>query len=198
MDYRKNVYNICRKLAQKFDRPRGFLDFSSSSQLFFDSYIPGTGIHSDGAKIIANYLKTIALERPDAMERIDFTHNRIGNDATKAIADLVVARNGGLKSVDLDFNIITSNGVKPFCDEDVLGKLISLSFSGNSIQDEGATYLAEAIETNTSLIGLDVTHNEIGDAGATKLGNSLLISPNKELHIEGRVYYSAKELLNEI
>ena len=45
--------------------------------------------------------------------------------------------------------------------------------SDNNIGDEGATAIAKALETNTTLSELDLYHNNIGDEGATAIAKAL-------------------------
>ena len=43
----------------------------------------------------------------------------------------------------------------------------------NNIGDEGATAIAKALETNTTLSKLDLMYNNIGDEGATAIAKAL-------------------------
>ena len=48
-----------------------------------------------------------------------------------------------------------------------------LNLAWNEIGSKGATYLAESLFRNTSLVLLDLSHNEIQDSGAERLACSL-------------------------
>ena len=48
-----------------------------------------------------------------------------------------------------------------------------LNLAWNEIGSKGATYLAESLVRNTSLVHLDLSHNEIQDSGAERLACSL-------------------------
>ena len=52
-------------------------------------------------------------------------------------------------------------------------QLVSLNFYGKRIGPEGASLLAQELETNTTLAKLSLHGNELGDAGATAIALAL-------------------------
>lgn len=63
--------------------------------------------------------------------------------------------------------------------------LIRLDFRNNKITDAGAWYIAEALKTNSTLIGLNLNSNKITDIGAGYLAQALTINPMLEqLHLQ--------------
>ena len=55
-----------------------------------------------------------------------------------------------------------------------------LSLWGNSIGEAGATQLADALRTNTSAKELHLSDNSIGEAGATQLADALRTNTSME------------------
>ena len=53
------------------------------------------------------------------------------------------------------------------------GTVTTVNLSQGSIDDVGATQLADALRTNTSLRNLDLHYNEIDDEGAVQLADAL-------------------------
>ena len=47
---------------------------------------------------------------------------------------------------------------------------------GNSIGDEGAEYLAEALKVNNSVTEINLNHNSIGSEGAKHLAEALKVN----------------------
>ena len=59
--------------------------------------------------------------------------------------------------------------------------LTELWLDCNSIGDEGATAMGNALAVNASLTELQLSGNSIGDAGATALGNALAVNASLKL-----------------
>ncbi|KAF4031289.1 Leucine Rich repeat [Phytophthora infestans] len=65
-------------------------------------------------------------------------------------------------------------------------RLRTLDLGFNRLTDTGATHLAEALETNTSLESLYLSGNEIGPAGARALAQALIKNTHlRSLHLSG-------------
>ncbi len=73
----------------------------------------------------------------------------------------------------------------------------SWDFSKSVIGDDGAKALAEALETNKTLTGLDLAYNNIGDSGAKALAEAL--ETNTTLTTLGLTFNDiSKSLMNQI
>jgi hypothetical protein len=59
--------------------------------------------------------------------------------------------------------------------------LVSLDLSGNRIGDAGASALADALRSHTTLQSLNVSRNRIGDAGCVAIGDALAAAADSHL-----------------
>ena len=126
-----------------------------------------TSIDNDGAKALANALKTCT-----DLISLDLSNNEIGRDGAEALAD-ALSPCTSLTSLNLSGNSIGDSGAKAFAD--ILKKLSlhKLDISGNSIDHNGIEALANALKSHTHLTSFNISSNLIGDSGAEILADAL-------------------------
>lgn len=107
---------------------------------------------------------------------IEFTHQCV-SDLADAIRD-----NQYLEKLEISYCSITNMDVRYLASVINTSVLKYLNLSANSISDEGAKYLAEALVTNMVLIELSLSTNQIGNGGLKMLADALICT-NKTLKV---------------
>ena len=133
-----------------------------------------TSIGSDGAKALANALKTCT-----GLISLDLSSNMIGWIGAKALGDALsvctslTSLNLSGNSIDNSGAVAIANGLKKLSDTlKVHTSLTSLNLSGNSIGDDGATALAGVLK-KLKLTTLNLSSNKINTSGAEALAAAL-------------------------
>ena len=111
------------------------------------------GIRDKGALIIA---KTLIDTRNTKVTHINLWDNGIGDRGAMALAELIIAATDRTSS-----SSCSSSSPPPY--------QWRLNLRNNSIRNTGALALAEALEGNTTLTELDLSHNPISGRGVAAL-----------------------------
>ena len=93
---------------------------------------------------------------------LDVRANKLDATAGKALAE-ALAVNKGLRSLDVGFNRLGTEGAPPLLATSSMLSAINLSWNG--IGAEGAPALADALERNCTLKSCDLRSNELEGAG---------------------------------
>jgi Ran GTPase-activating protein (RanGAP) involved in mRNA processing and transport len=130
------------------------------------------GRNSTAARIILE-----GLHSNTALEQLDLGNCELNDQGMSILATALAIRNVSILELDLQWNDITSMGVRALVDDhvEVVKTLTKLSLSGNSIRCEGATILANALEDNAlpSLKELQLDSCGIRDDGFVALASAL-------------------------
>lgn len=145
-------------------------------------YLSANGLTEKTCKVFAAVSKNPNFN----LDTICFGCNRIGDEGAKYVAEALAMCNSPLRSVSLSSCAIGPNGAKHLAEavKDnnslVLLKLglmkatKDLEEIPNKIKTEGGLYFADALSTNGSLRGLDLTYNNINQKAIEKLAFVLL------------------------
>uniref|UniRef100_A0A8C0BUG6 NLR family CARD domain containing 3 n=1 Tax=Buteo japonicus TaxID=224669 RepID=A0A8C0BUG6_9AVES len=104
------------------------------------------------------------------IQKLSLAENQISNKGTKALARSLMV-NRSLTVLDLRSNSIGPTGAKGLPRTPSL--LSPCSLQHNTIKEDGATFLAEALLTNHRLTTLHLQKNAIGARGARKIADAL-------------------------
>jgi Ran GTPase-activating protein (RanGAP) involved in mRNA processing and transport len=117
------------------------------------------------------------LRSNTALELLDLASCELEDQGMSILANALAIRNASILELNLQWNEITSMGVRTLVDDhvEVMKTLTKLCLSGNSIRCEGATILANALEDNAmpSLKELQLASCGIRDDGFVALVSSL-------------------------
>uniref|UniRef100_A0A8C6J2S6 NACHT domain-containing protein n=1 Tax=Melopsittacus undulatus TaxID=13146 RepID=A0A8C6J2S6_MELUD len=103
------------------------------------------------------------------IQKLSLAENHISNKGAKALARSLLV-NRSLTALDLRNNFIGPTGARAL----FLALLLSpCSLQHNTIKEEGATFLAEALLTNHRLMTLQLQKNAIGAHGARRIAEAL-------------------------
>ena len=107
-------------------------------------------------------------------------NNRFRDNDMIILSSILEEHSELVRNIDLSFNLITENGIKPFAK--LLNKvpnIESLNLQGNQLDVDGAKALAEAIKENKSLQYLNLSDNNIQTDGVLQI--ILILFANKNL-----------------
>uniref|UniRef100_A0A663FCJ1 NLR family CARD domain containing 3 n=1 Tax=Aquila chrysaetos chrysaetos TaxID=223781 RepID=A0A663FCJ1_AQUCH len=104
------------------------------------------------------------------IQKLSLAENQISNKGTKALARSLMV-NRSLTVLDLRSNSVGPTGAKGLPRTPSL--LSPCSLQHNTIKEDGATFLAEALLTNHRLTTLHLQKNAIGARGARKIAEAL-------------------------
>ncbi len=127
--------------------------------------LDNNNIDDKGATVLAEALKTNRT-----LTQLKLGFNIIGDDGAKAIGT-VLETNNIMKILKLYFNKIGVNGAIALIQNSTLR---ILDLNTNSIGNNNATGLANALKKNKTLKQLNLSKNNIGDEGATALATALI------------------------
>jgi len=130
--------------------------------------LASTGIGGAGACAIVE-----ALERNSSLRELDIGDNMIGDKFTSRIAEVVV--HSRLETLGLQNSAISEAGANELATALAgdAAPIQHLNLSVNGCGDEGIVALARALQSNTTLVSLDIEDNAICDVGATALAQGL-------------------------
>ena len=108
-------------------------------------------------------------------------------DCSKFDDDLIIKLADSLPPTLTDFRLestgsaVTANGMNA-CLEKIVGipKLVRLDLSDNSIDDDGAKQIADALKNNHSIKEMDLSDNNIGDDGVKQIADALKVNYSLE------------------
>ncbi|CAF0841622.1 unnamed protein product [Brachionus calyciflorus] len=161
-------------------------------------YLSANGITPIGLESVRKYWS-------GCLETLFLGANRVGDDGAKIIAD-ILKNDTTLQRLNLSSCRIGSQGMKYLCeslkdnrsllnlDIGYMKASMDLGELGNFIENEGADYLSELIETNQSLMCLNITHNHITQIGMKRIVEA--VKKNESLINLEYVQYGVS--LNEI
>ena len=148
-----------------------------ASQLV-DLNIGHNSIGNEAAAVLGN-----ALAKNKTLEDLDLDYNAIGDEGAAALGNSL-ADNKTLKNLSLQENRnITTTGWTAFARCLFNSSLEVLGLSGNTINDEGATTLSNALANNVKLTELDLSNNLNITSSGWMAMSSLLQQPNSSLEI---------------
>eukprot|EP00908_Phaeocystis_cordata_P012355 Transcript_23337.p1 GENE.Transcript_23337~~Transcript_23337.p1 ORF type:complete len:341 (+),score=157.83 Transcript_23337:40-1023(+) len=118
--------------------------------------------------------RLLLQDAPPSLRRVDLSHNHLGDDFARSLAEALKAEESVLETLDLAWNGIGPRGGRYLGDAlRVNDALLELRLQWNGLQDRGARALGEALGLNRVLAGLDLEHNAIKDAGGKALAAGL-------------------------
>ena len=128
-----------------------------------------------------NNLSQVIKGYNTTLQQLDLNYNSIREKGAKELAEALKCATDEhkifLKGLYLEFNWIGDEGARDFAASlkvsGLSDTLQQLNLASNRIRDNGATYLAQALETNTSLIELNLGNNLIGNNGAIRIAEAL-------------------------
>jgi len=133
-----------------------------------------------------NSSKTVLASLPNNILKINFSNKGIFDaDIDNIIDQIKITINNSsfnlLIYINLATNFIRDKGAKIIASTLLTANynLVDLALTNNNIEDEGITYIADALKENTTLKVLYLNFNYIGDTGALALSNALKL--NKSL-----------------
>jgi Ran GTPase-activating protein (RanGAP) involved in mRNA processing and transport len=113
-----------------------------------------------------------ALKVNTTLARLDLSGNGIGNEGAAALGEAIKVN--ALKARER-YNLIDGEGV-PALVYDLNPSLTVLNLGRNSIGDDGAVAMGEALKVDMLLTKLDLNGNRIGNFGAVALGEALTVN----------------------
>jgi Ran GTPase-activating protein (RanGAP) involved in mRNA processing and transport len=161
------------------------------------------GRNSTATRIILEGLRSNT-----ALKQLDLGRCRLDDQGMSILANALAIRNASILELNLQWNDITSMGVRALVDDhvEVVKTLTKLCLWGNTIRSEGATILANALEDNAvpSLKELQLASCGIRDDGfvalvsALEQNTSLQILDLEENHFCDRGFMALAESLPNI
>ncbi|CAF0934008.1 unnamed protein product [Adineta ricciae] len=104
---------------------------------------------------------------------LNLMYNQITRKGVSTLANSL-NHNECLKELILSYNKVSNDGVRFLATTLSKCVLERVDLSENDISDEGATYLADMLESKTDLIHLSLSANQIGNYGVKMLTDALL------------------------
>eukprot|EP01028_Stygiella_incarcerata_P007593 TRINITY_DN3150_c0_g1_i1.p1 TRINITY_DN3150_c0_g1~~TRINITY_DN3150_c0_g1_i1.p1 ORF type:complete len:645 (-),score=215.91 TRINITY_DN3150_c0_g1_i1:1222-3156(-) len=144
--------------------------------LMENSHITVLKLGKNGIRTESAILIFQALQVNESLERLDLH----GNDITSEVGGPmgVAFTNGAhaLRVLDISNNPLGPDAIIPLCAalRDGAGVLEELNASNADILDEGAVAIADMLETNNTIVRLDVRGNAISPVGGTALARALV------------------------
>jgi Ran GTPase-activating protein (RanGAP) involved in mRNA processing and transport len=130
------------------------------------------GRNSTAARVILEGLRSNT-----ALKQLDLVHCTLNDQGMSILANALAIRNASILELNLQWNDITSVGVRALVDDhvEVAKTLTKLCLSGNTIRSEGVAMLANALEGNamSSLKELRLNDCGIRDDGLMALVSAL-------------------------
>jgi Leucine-rich repeat (LRR) protein len=137
-----------------------------------------------------------ALDGCIRLSGLDLSFNLVSSDACQLLSELGLERLNiagnsiscdveclvsTLQSLDLGYNIISTNGMRQVCSGLACGSLRRLVLSGNAFADQGMLSLLETLSHNPQLQELHVAECRVTDASGTALAS--MLEQNTQLRI---------------
>ena len=129
--------------------------------------ISHNNISDDGAVAISEFLKINST-----LQELNMSDNKIYNRGIIEIGK-ALETNTTLKTIDISHNYISDDGAVAICEFlKINSTLQELNMSYNKIH-RGIIEIGKALETNTTLKTIDISHNYISDDGAVAISEFL-------------------------
>ncbi|KAM6970956.1 leucine-rich repeat-containing protein 34 [Tautogolabrus adspersus] len=111
---------------------------------------------------------------------LDFRYNNITDEGVRHLADLLLEDSSSLKSLDLMFNDIQTDGAEVLTKSlQCNSTLLSLGLSGNKIGNRGAMHLASMLQMNNSLKKLELADCDL--ATQSVIAFAIVLKSNRTL-----------------
>ena len=179
IDNWQQSYQYCNGTDDHLNNPQlgGKLQFSNIEGIILTSLVHGTRtikiawneIADNAAVFISDFLKT-----NKTLHELEISHNTISSEAFKQIMK-AIQTNTIMQILDISHNEVSDDGAVAIgeCLKGSSNALQQLYMSHNQISNVGIINIDKALQINTTIQILDISHNNISDDGAVAMGENL-------------------------
>lgn len=128
--------------------------------------------NATGCLDAVEFLAEVLTRHNQSLEVLHLRENDLGEDAAFSCADMLRFPTGGLREVDFSKNPF-GDAVCEFAKSMVTSPLCKLSLSAVNAGDEAGEAFAEALQSNPTLVSLDLSSNSFGPQTAERMAQVL-------------------------